>query len=482
MALSVCLLAGGICSSGSLSTNDEGAGRRIITILHDKATTPEQKVLELQKVKGNLSGEDTQSVALLLRSSSGAVMLAIAEAMVRCGQGRIALENMQAIAKERERAIDQFAPALTFIGKNALEISGQAWERFVDAGAEALVDRLREPKDQEELLSILRSRDFIWRPGAGFGVRDRVVRQLCALLKDPNHEVRQEAARDLAGNAATWYVPGSAILPLVAVLQEADETAARAIAGLLKTVLIMGPESDDVSRIKAFWAEWAQTVGKGFDLTNYLLARADSDRGLSPQSKFFLGWQVLYASRELPLDGREKAWRRLRKVFEDDPSAAGLRVRAWYKTLIHMAEREKGSPIRAEALSFLIKLTQSQEPEIRAFSLSLFGEMEGTMASGSEPRLILQQALLDSKATPEERALAAWSLRKALKGDPALIEQMVKLGEYFHGLPESKFRFMAQGHCIGQIAGAFSQALNIKLGTDPSEWRKALADLLPSRK
>jgi len=277
-------------------------------------------------------------------------------------------------------------------------------------------------------------------------------------------------------------VPGSAILPLVAVLQEVDETTARAIAGLLKIVLATGPESDDVSRIRALWAEWAEKAGKDFDLTNYLLARADNDRRLSLDQKRFLGWQVLNASRELPLAGREEAWRRLRKVFEDDSSPAGLRAMAWYKTLIHMAEREKGSPIRAEALSLLIKLTRSEEPEIRAFSLSLFGEMEGTMAPGSEPRLILQRALQDSKATPEERALAAWSLRKALKSDPALIEQMVKLAEYFHALPESEFKFMAQGHCIGQIAGAFSQALDVRLGPDPSEWRKPLADLLPAKK
>ncbi len=453
-----------------------------MSILRDTVATPEQKVLQLTTVKGTLTGDDAVAVGQLLYSSSGDVLVAIGDAMVRCGAGRVALESMLAIAKERDRPIAQFAPALAFVGKNALEISGKAWERFVDGGAQALVDRLREPKDQEELLNTLRSRDFIWQPGTGFGSRDRVVRQLCALLNDPNHEVRQEAARDLAGTAAAEYVPGSAVLPLVAVLQEADDATARAIARLLEMVLGTGPESDEVSRIKAFWAEWAEKAGKGFDLTNYLLARADSDRGLSLNQKHFLGWQVLYASRELPLDGREKAWRRLRKIFEDDPSAVPLRVRAWYKTLIHMAERERGSPIRAEALSLLIKLTQDQEPEMRAFSLSLFGEMEGTMAPGSEPRLILQRALQDSKATPEERALAAWSLRKALKGAPALVEQMVKLGEYLQACPESAFKFMAQGHCIGQIAGAVSQALDIRLGPDTSEWRKALADFLPRRK
>lgn len=483
--LVVALGLGSGASSTSAGQAASAAGsirHRIERIVGDRAKKLQDKVRELRAVQGELGGAEAARVAKLLEGLGGDLMIAVAEAMNRCGAGRQAFSVVRRIASDPRAAIDRWAPAMFLLHAKAFEMLGAQAPDALQIASAQLVRRLKAPSEEQELLSVLRSKSMLWPPGGWWASDDQVIRQLAALLKHTNREVRSAAAEALATTTALELMRGSAVLPLTKVVEEGDEPAARAALTLLTSILGLAPEGQELAPARVFWREWARREGADFDLTRHALARAKASEQLFRQEKLFLGWQVLHASRELPPARREKAWLALRSVFEKDPSAPGERATAWLRSLVQMAAREERGSLREDALSFLLKLSRDDALAVRQWAFSLIGDLPGATRAGTRGRQALDQVFNNERASAVERAFAAWSLKHAVKREPALAERMIALAETFQNFPEGAFRPTTRSHCIGQICGALSFASGRKLSLNPGEWRQALDGWLPGNR
>jgi hypothetical protein len=130
----------------------------------------------------------------------------------------------------------------------------------------------------------------------------------------------------------------------------------------------------------------------------------------------------------------------------------------------------------------LLKMAQEKDPVLRQWALGQIGNLPGSTEKATASREILENAFNDPKESPGDRAMAAWSLRKAAKGNPELIEQMVSTAEVFQRLPQAEFKTETRTRCIGLVCGALGEATGRDLPLDPKGWRKALADFMPEKK
>ena len=89
--------------------------------------------------------------------------------------------------------------------------------------------------------------------------------------------------------------------------------------------------------------------------------------------------------------------------------------------------RDEPKSVQGEAISILLELGQAKDSVLRRRALGQLGNLPGSLKRGSPSRAVLNRALGDDKAPPEEGAEAAWSLRKVVEGDPELAEQLLVL-------------------------------------------------------
>ncbi len=463
------------------------------TVRH--ATWPlDLKIETLKGLEGELRPGEAWKCARLLKETEWDLMAALAQGLAQVGGADEVLAVMKSLALDRSCPVSRWAPAFGFVYDPSHALYGpddqveRIERRLVQCISlhapigRVLLERIENPKDDQELLDLLRARKYLWGPQAGFATGGpEIVRRLCALVSHPKREVRACAAEALAAGARPEEIPGSTAIALAKVVQEADEPAARASAQLLRDILAIDPEDQDLGAVRAFWSDWARKAGEKFDLARYALARAaDRSKDLTREDRWFLGKQVLYASEDLPPEAREAAWQGLRKLFEQE---AGLRpssglASAWLGPMIRMAGREKDEKLRDRAAAYLLQLTRSGDPELRHSALSLFGYLPGATRPGTAARALLDQVLGDEAASPEERARAAWALRDAVKTDRALAERLIALAQTFEGLPDDRFQGMTRTRCIGLICGALSEASGRGLGLDPYPWRSFLKEWL----
>lgn len=243
----------------------------------------------------------------------------------------------------------------------------------------------------------------------------------------------------------------------------------------------MEPASTDPAAIRLAWKEWLVTAGGQFSLVDHALHKAAPPGRLLRQERVFLGRQIMYATEELSAADRAKAWRRLRDLFGADTGPALERV-AWLQPLAAMAATSNDQALQREAESLLLSLSRSPDGEIRCRSISLFGDLPNATEPASPIGKLLRRLLSDPASPTSDRALAAWSLRASAKTDRDVVEQMLALAETFGALPEASFGRMTRLHCMGQVAGALSEASGKPLSLDPSEWRGVLKDWMAQLK
>jgi len=456
--------------------------QRILQIVDDKTKTPEQKIGALAGVSTKFTPQDIDAAVKLLGRLDGQLLLAVAVLAERGGAAKQVFEAMVGTAYDRQSPVSRWAQALCFVRSRAPMHLGPKALRHILGTARQVAERLEKPTGKDELLAVLRERQALWQKGGGFADDEQVVRCLCALLRHADREVRAGAAEALSNTSFPEMIPGSAVLPLTGVVGGGDEAGAKAAAALLAEVVGTGPEQKELAAVRTYWGQWAREAGDDFDLAKHAIARASEPHELFFQERAFLGRQVLHACRELDQKGREEAWRSLLRVFERDTSPPRERAGAWLGPLVQIAAREEEGNLRREALALLLKLSRADEPALRWSALSYMGHLPGATRRGSPTRKLLEGAMGDAKGRPWERAVAAWSLRDAVKEDRALAQRMIALAEEFVALPESAFAPMSRSHSIGQLSGALSHASGKDLSLDPATWRAALGDWLPTDK
>lgn len=483
LVISLTLPAGaGQAPGGGPRAQAGSTAQRILQIVDDKTKTPEQKIRALAGVGTKFTPQDIDAVVKLLGRLDGNLLATVAVLAERGGAGKQVFEAMVERAYDRQSPVSRWAQALCFVRSRAPMHLGPKALGHILGTAQQVAERLEKPRGKDELLAVLRERQTLWDKGARFADNEQVVRRLCALLRHADREVRASAAEVLSTTSFPEMIPGSAVLPLTGVVGGEHEAGAKAAAALLTEVVGTGPEQEELAAVRTHWRQWARTARDDFDLAKHAIARAVEPHELFFQERAFLGRQVLHACRELDQKGREEAWRSLLRVFERDTSPPRERAGAWLGPLVHIAAREEEGNLRREAVALLLKLSRGDEPTLRWFALSYMGHVPGATRRGSPTRKLLEGAVGDAKARPSERAVAAWSLRDALKEDRALAERMIALAEEFMALPESAFAPMSRSHCIGQLSGALSHASGKNLSLDPAAWRAALGDWLPTEK
>jgi len=512
MLLLVLVCAGlvGLARSGERAAAPRGVGQRIIETVAAANTSPEEKVRALGTVRGVLSHAEAKSVATTLRQLRGEVLLAAAEAMWRCGAADQATTAMLEIASSRDTAPDQWAAALRFSAAYGAIRVPPSWEappiavpevRPAIAAAQAqIAERLRKPKDEQELLALLGERKLLWRQEWCYRGYEDILGELSRLLRHRNGKVRALAAQALSTTAFPQMIPGSAVLALTSVLADADEQAARAVDDLLRTILGVEPDSDELADVRRFWHQWAQAAGPEFSLTKQVLSRIPQAGEALGDEKCLLAIQLQYASREATEAEREEACRALIKAFETDRSPAPERTGAWLKPLGEIAARTQNEKLRRDVLRFFLRLLREEEPGVRLAGIAMLGRMPAAVARGSAAREALDRILVDKHADPKERAVAAWSLRHAVRSEKGLALAMMAVAVEFLNLPgldkpdlderslagiPREFREQAlrsvptiRVQCITRIRGVLSEASTKELGEDPTEWQQSLQDWL----
>lgn len=443
-------------------------------ILRDAGRSEAEKVRDLGVIQGKLSPADTAALASGLAALRGEVLRAAAEAMSRCGAGKEAMDETTAMVSAPDCPLDRWVPALAFVHANAHKVVRRTADDVLGDAAAKLASHLRADAPTEDLLAVLRPVSPLWLRGAWWLGQPGVVDPLARLLPHADPRVRSGAAAALSRTTRPEVIPGSAVLPLIRALEEADPGAVESLSGLLTHILAIEPDKPDRPSVVAWWKAWAAKRGEAFDLVGHALGRAEAPYELLLQEKRFIAWQVCHASRELPPARRAAAWRRLRAVFEDDASPARERAPAWLHAITRMAAREQDGALRREALDLLMKLSRDKDPVLRQWGFSLFGDLPGATQAGTPVRAYLDRVIANDKAPPLDRAFAVWSLRDSVKGDAALIERLITLGESFDELPDDAFKPGTKSHCIGQLCGVLSIGLGRSLSLKPTEWRAAL--------
>ena len=460
---------------------DGPVGQRILSVLRDARKTDAQKALELSAVRGSLTPQDSSTLSELLKKQEGALFVALGDTMLRCGAGAEATSVAEAIVLNRRSPLAQWTAALCVIGRSAWH-PVRGTRKALTASMDELVARLKHPASEQQLLAILRAREFIWQPNGWWLYQGPVILELCELLKHKNPEVREAAALALAGTRLEWYITSDAVIALANLAAESKGEVQTAVSGILQRVLGIGPDTNDPPTTQAFWKNWVRVNADGFNLTWYALKRAAPSQELALSTRQFLGRQVMFSSRQLPEEELPKVWAALRKIFDEDKSGDSERCSAWLYPLVMIAARDETGTLDSQAVSMLLAMSKSNSPVLREWALGQIGNLPNATKKGSSTRQALEAALRDAKRSPGERASAAWSLRRALKGNPNLIEELVALAEGFQGLPDGAFSRISRSRCIGLVCGALAEATGKYLSLDPSEWRKALADFLPPRK
>jgi len=424
----------------------EAIGRKILTLLREEGMTDAQKVRRLAGIRGHLTPHGAATLVSFLENCRGELFVALAMCMDRCGAGREALSVAQDVISDKSTPVSQFSAALYFA-----MLAGFREERMSQAvrlykiATDALVERLRNPPSTSALLALLRERKFIWHRGTMWAARSEVVEELARLVETATGDVQREAAGVLSRTIAADLLPATTVVPLARLAANCDAETAISISNLLTKVLGAGPKTKNPDEIKKFWENWLARNGAEFSLARHALKRAQSSEKLPFEERVFLGRQIAFTVRELPEDERAKVWATLRQIFLADKSPSRERCAAWLWPLVRIASREGSKDMRRECLALLMNMLASKDETLRHWALSSLGDLPEALEPGSASRQILDKAFSDAHAPPEGRARAAWSLRKALRGNPDLAEKM-----------------------IGKT-----------LSLDPSTWRKALADYLP---
>ena len=257
-----------------------------------------------------------------------------------------------------------------------------------------------------------------------------------------------------------------------------DDGTAKAWNQLLSIAIGVGPQTEDMARVRAFWKDWARKAGGSFGLMEHALARAESS-DLFEVEKARLAVQIATGAQGLAPADRARAWHRLRRVLESGDAPQRDRVSVWLRPLVLIAARDKSDKLQQEALSLLLGLSRSQDPEVRKWAVCQFGDLPAAMRPGSAGRDHLDRLIADGQAPPGERAHAAWSLRRAAAEERRSAERLIAFAEALQHMPESRVKAAKRTTFIGMAAAALREASGKPLdSTDPSGWRKALKDWL----
>lgn len=478
LVLSIAIVAG-LAQATRGGEEGPGAGSvrgRVEGILSDQQMPLRERIQQIDRIEGTLSPEDARATASQLEDLRGETMLAVARLMARCGARQQALTVMSRVAADHEAPADQWAPAVSFLSSAREDEAGPA----LRAAVKILLDRLEPTRGEGDLLEVLGQKNLLRRgPLVWRRQTEAVAERLCALLKHDSPKVQGAAAEALMLSLPIELVPSRALVATASRIDMVDDGTAKAWNELLSTAIGVGPQTEDMAGIRVFWKDWAKKAGEDFGLVDHALARAESSSDLFQAERARLAVQIVTAAQGLAPADRARTWHRLRSILESGDAPQRDRVSVWLRPLVLIGAQDKSDNLQQEALSLLLGLSRSEDPEVRKWALWQFGDLPAAMRPGSAGRDHLNRVIADTQALPGERVHAAWSFRRAAAKERRVAERLIALGEALQHLPHSRVKAAERITFIGMVSAALSEASGKPLdSTDPSGWRKALKNWL----
>jgi hypothetical protein len=439
----------------------------------------------LSRLKGELTEEDGRELARLLLELSGKEMGGTAMALESCGAGRQAWDIMWGVIKDRARPLSQWWPSVYYVYWHR----SRGWHDMPRGHVEqelqaATISRLRT-KERDELLALLREQlpwelTYYWRSSPG------VAWALCSAVTHEDAAVREASIGTLLLlQNPEMYIRTEEVRALVGIAVRGGEEAARGASKLLRQLLGIGPEGDDLEAAREFWAEWQAANGEAFTLRQYALRRAARPNELPPHAKAVVATQIVVDSLETGAAERVRAFQLVQRALAEDEAALSEREgkRTWLGCLVGLASFSGDDELQRTAATTLVRHAAVGDLECRLVTLrSMGGALLGMgrqRLPGSILRSYLEGVLENEQATLDERVMAACSLATPARADRRLLDRILRLAGQVHQQEKPPLEFFTRDGALWQLSFALPAVLGEPLPEDPAQWRGAFGTWRP---